>query len=56
MSDKNLKKKKNKSIQDAFLNFLDNEENDEENFHSLKQIFEDIKILDNQYDFHLSWF
>ena len=42
-----------KNIQMKFLNFLDNEENIEADFHNLIQFFKDIKIRDNQHNLRL---
>ena len=42
-----------KSIQEIFLEFLENVENTEENFNNLKVIFEDMKIRDNKHDLSL---
>lgn len=44
---------KYKNIREKFLDFIDAEENDENNFQNLKLIFENTKIRDCQHDLRL---
>ena len=46
---------KHKKNQKELLNFLDNDENIDLNFHNLKIFFEDTKIRDHQHEFRLFW-
>ena len=42
-----------KTIQETFLDYLDDDENNEANFGKLNQLLEDAKIQDNKQDFRL---